>query len=234
MKSRYEYKYMLDAMQDIYLRSRVENALLIDANAGKDGVYNIRSLYFDDEWDTCVYDNESAIDPRRKFRIRIYNGSREYISLEKKSKICGMTVKESSRLSEEECYLMMKGDISSVLEKASANKEDKKVRLLVEMINASMQPKIIVSYDRVPFVYPAGNVRVTFDRDISCTYDIETFLNHEVFTRPIMRTGWQLMEVKWDEIMPSFIKQLLQTDELKWTGFSKYYLCRKYNTLGGL
>ena len=85
-KYRHELKYVVSAAQIPILKSRIVNLMQMDPHAGKDGIYNIRSLYFDDYYNRCFYENENGTDPREKFRIRIYNGSTDKISLELKKK----------------------------------------------------------------------------------------------------------------------------------------------------
>jgi hypothetical protein len=41
-----------------------------------------------------------------------------------------------------------------------------------------------------------------------------------------------MVEVKFDELLPDFIYELLQSSRLVQTAFSKYYLCRRYNITG--
>ena len=96
-----------------------------------------------------------------------------------------------------------------------------------------LQPKVIVEYDRVPFVYPDGNVRVTLDLQIRSSDRIESFLDKEIASRAIMPTNRHLLEVKFDEYIPDFIYQAVQAQNLQQTTFSKYYLCRKYG-MGGI
>ena len=92
-----------------------------------------------------------------------------------------------------------------------------------------MKPKVIVEYDRVPYVYRLGNVRITLDKNISSSSRIEDFLEKEIPKRPVMPAGWHVLEVKFDEFLPDYIKSTLQLDSLKQTAFSKFYLCRKFN-----
>ena len=47
--------------------------------------------------------------------------------------------------------------------------------------------------------------------------------------RPIMPVGQTLMEVKFDEFLPEYIKETLELGKLSQTAFSKYYLCRRYS-----
>ncbi len=96
-----------------------------------------------------------------------------------------------------------------------------------------MRPKVIVEYIRTPFVNKLGNIRITFDEAINSSDNTNNFLEQNIPVRPIMEKGQGILEVKWDEFLPNYIKDTLQLDSLKWNSFSKYYLCRKYNTHGG-
>ena len=78
---RHELKYLISSAEVTMLRTRLSGLISLDAHA-KNGHYTIRSLYFDDYDDRCLLENENGTDPREKFRIRIYNGSAERISLE--------------------------------------------------------------------------------------------------------------------------------------------------------
>lgn len=222
---RHEYKYMLNSMQEQILICRAEGIMPRDGHVNNDGSYIIRSLYFDDLNDSCFFENESGTDPRSKFRIRYYNNDTEHIKLEKKSKMRGMTLKESCSLTKEECLLFMQGEIPSI----NVDMSEKKQQLLLEMRIRNMLPKIIVTYERIPFVYPAGNVRITFDRKLSSSTEIMHFLDGNYSVRPIMEMGNVIMEVKWDEILPAYIKDVMYMKNLQWSAFSKYCLCRKYH-----
>ena len=94
---RHELKYLISSAEVTMLRTRLSGLISLDAHA-KNGHYTIRSLYFDDYDDRCLLENENGTDPREKFRIRIYNGSAERISLECKRKERGMTHKTSCPL----------------------------------------------------------------------------------------------------------------------------------------
>ena len=52
----------------------------------KDGMYRIRSLYFDNMYDSYLEDNEAGNDFREKYRIRTYNNEKQKNHLEIKSK----------------------------------------------------------------------------------------------------------------------------------------------------
>lgn len=226
---RHEYKYMIDTKQEAVLRLKASVLMQKDKYALENGSYRITSLYFDDYQNSCLYENESGTDPRSKFRVRYYNNDCERLNLEKKSKHHGMTYKESCPITKEQCQMLMNGIIPSVTGKMT----EVEAKLFVEMKTRNMIPKVIVSYDRIPFVYTAGNVRVTFDKNIAASSDVVGFFSERA-KRPIMEQGQTVMEVKWDELLPSHIRDNIQIEGLQWMAFSKYYLCRKYNLNGGL
>ncbi len=91
-----------------------------------------------------------------------------------------------------------------------------------------LKPKVIVEYDRIPFICPEGNVRITLDINIRSSGRVEDFMGEKILTRPIMPVGGHLLEVKYDEFLPDYIYRSIQMRGLSQTTFSKYYLCRKF------
>lgn len=229
-KYRHEYKYMIDTKQEAVLHLKASALMQKDRYALENGNYRITSLYFDDYQNSCFYENERGTDPRSKFRVRYYNNDTSHLKLEKKSKTHGMTRKESCAITREQCQMLMDGVVPEITEEMSKIQAE----LFTEMKLRNMIPKVIVSYDRVPFVYGAGNVRVTFDKNLTSSDNIADFLGGTFAKRPIMESGKTVMEVKWDELLPAHIKENMQMEGLQWMTFSKYYLCRKYNLNGGL
>ena len=226
---RHEYKYQCTLQKLLCIRNQIEPILYQDSNVGDDGTYTIRSLYFDDYNNRCFYENVNGTDPREKFRIRIYNGDASFIKLELKRKERGKTKKLSCHLSEELCRMAMNGELLPIEAVDSAVYR----KFCMQQSTRLLQPKVIVEYDRVPFVYPDGNVRVTLDLQIRSSDRIESFLDKEIASRAIMPTNRHLLEVKFDEYIPDFIYQAIQTERLQQTTFSKYYMCRKYG-MGGI
>lgn len=229
-KYRHEYKYTIDSCQAAILETRASMLIQRDAHAGADGTYVIKSLYFDDYNDSCFWEKEDGYNERSKFRIRYYDNDTQFMRLEKKSKKNGMTCKESCFITAEMCRSLMQGHIPEVREDMSQMMQN----LFSEMRLRSMVPKVIVVYERKPYVCSMGNVRVTFDRKLSSSNDIAHFLEEDIVLRPIMQKGQSLLEVKWDELLPEYISEHLSLESLQWSAFSKYCLCRKYDCYGGL
>lgn len=223
-KYRHELKYVVSTAQIALLKSRIEPLMQRDRHAGADGTYSIRSLYFDDYHNRCFYENENGTDPREKFRIRIYNHSCERITLECKRKERGKTRKTSCPLTMEQARKLIQGHPLAQIE----NLHPLLRKLMLQMHTQYMRPAVIVEYERIPYVCKNGNVRVTFDTQISSSSSIDGFFSDTIAKRPVMPAGWQLMEVKFDEYLPDYIYRNLNLNQLQQTAYSKYYLSRKY------
>ena len=224
MKYRHELKYHISDAQLAVLRNRMAHLIPLDPHANDSGAYTIRSLYFDDYENRCLRENEDGTDPREKFRIRIYNHSDQRITLECKRKERGKTHKTSCSLTREQTQLLMQG--KTILNIASQPPLLQK--LTMQMLTCQMRPVVIVEYDRVPYVYKNGNVRITLDTNIRSSSAVGTFLDERIPNRPVMPAGQQLLEVKYDEYLPDFIYRALQLHSLQQTAFSKYYVCRNH------
>ena len=222
-KYRNELKYVCSEGQLQILTSRMRHLCQKDPHAGADGIYRIRSIYFDDHYDSCLKENENGTDPREKFRIRIYNADDSRITLECKKKERTMTHKDSCRLSKDQFRQIVDGKYLG-----SSDDDPLLRRFAVQLHDRHLQPKVVVAYERTPFIYAPGNVRITFDRNISSTTNIAGFFQPELPLRPIMNKGEHILEVKYDEFLPDFLYSALNLANLRQTAFSKYALCRKF------
>lgn len=222
---RHEFKYICSEAQLACLRGRLGGLMKVDKHADADGKYNIRSVYFDDYQNSGYYENENGTDPREKFRIRIYNASTEVIVLECKRKAHGMTQKQSCKITKETLDGLLSGELTTL----EMNDIPVWNKFATAYNTRQLRPKVIVDYERTVYVCPIGNVRVTFDRNISSSTDFKHFGEKNIAKRPIMPCGHHILEVKYDELLPDYIYKSLEIEALQRTTFSKYYLCRKYS-----
>lgn len=223
IKYRNELKYLCSEQQLKLLEMRIRHLCTPDVHADAGGCYTVRSVYFDDYQDTCYYENEDGVNHREKFRIRLYDGSPEVITLECKQKINGRNHKFACRLTEEECRAILQGTFNLP---ADADPVLNKFFLLYR--TRLYRPKVIVEYKRTPFLYRTGNVRITFDRNISATSRVQDFLESTLHARPMMPVGTHLLEIKYDELLPDYIYRQLQMDNLRQTANSKYCTARRF------
>lgn len=222
-KYRHEQKYICTAQQLADIENTIKCIMKKDAHANEEGKYLIRSVYFDDYQNSFYQDNEDGNNPREKFRIRTYNCSKEYIKLELKKKENGKTLKDSCELDYETCMgIINTGDVFY-----KDNAEPVYNKLFYLNKTRGLKPKCLVEYERTVYVCEQGNVRITFDKNISSCLNINELFLPVIAKRPIMPLGVHVLEVKYDEFLPDIIYRSLQKGCLKETTFSKYYYCRK-------
>ena len=143
-KFRHEMKYVISVGELEMLKNRLNNMINIDSHAGENGIYNIRSLYFDDYYNRGIREIEDGTDPREKFRIRIYNHSSEHIRLECKRKERGKTFKTSCPLTVEQTKTLMSGrTIGNIGEQPLLLQ-----KFTYQMLARKLRPVIIVEYDQ--------------------------------------------------------------------------------------
>ena len=224
MQPRHEYKHMLNYCDYLTIRSRLCCLMQPDSHAGAAGSYRIRSIYFDNYRDKALNDKLNGVSEREKFRIRLYNDDNRYIKLEKKAKRNKLYVKTAERITRFECERLFAGDIDFLLESGKALFAE----LYIKMKNEQLQARTIVEYDREPFVYAPGNVRVTFDKDVRSGLFSRDVFNPDlplVSTQDAQRV---IMEVKYDAFLPEVICDLLQGSDRQAMAISKYVLARSF------
>lgn len=202
------------------LRIRLKQVMKPDPHA-VNGQYVIRSLYFDNYRDKALLEKVDGTAPRAKYRIRIYNGSDNVINLEKKIKTRDLTSKVQVRLTRDECDRIISGDIDWMLGDA----RELVTELYLQMRGNALRPKTLVEYTRIPFIYDAGNVRVTLDCDLRTGVNSTDLFSPE----PLVPTGdLNVLEVKYDRFLPDIIRTLLSPVGKVREAFSKYEAARKF------
>lgn len=222
MKFRHEWKHEINHSDMLALGSRLRAVMAMDAHA-INGKYEIRSLYFDNLQDKALLEKINGVNMREKFRARYYNGDTSFILLEKKSKINGLCHKEQTQLSAAEAQAVSDCNMDMLGESGKPLVQE----LYLKMRTQGLQPKTIVDYTREAFVYAPGNVRVTLDYDIRTGIMGTDFLKNDFVTIPAGNTP-VILEVKWDEFLPSIIRDIVQLNGRHSSAFSKYAACRIY------
>lgn len=225
MKFRHEWKHQIAYADLITLRARLSAIMQPDPFA-TDGRYFIRSLYFDTPGDKALREKIEGVNKREKFRIRYYNHDTSLIHLEKKSKLNGLCHKQKARISAGDAQKIVDGDIAWLATAA----HPLLVELYSKMRSQGLAPKTLVDYVREPFIFPAGNVRVTLDYDIRTGLTCTDLLNPSAPTVSVTSAaaGPIILEVKWDEFLPDIIRAAVQLPNCRTAPYSKYAACRIY------
>ena len=222
MKFRHEYKQIINFYDSIALSNRLKYIIPYDKNTDSYGKYKVKSLYFDNVYDKALIEKSIGISKREKFRIRYYNDNLNFIKLEKKSKIKDLCNKKSEKISVDQCRKILNGDYNWM----TYSKKALFIEFYSKLLENALRPKVIVEYTREPFTYPAGNVRVTIDSSIRTAGFSTNFLDAKNITFSATSPGMAVLEVKFDEFLPSFIKDAITLNNNSHISFSKYASCR--------
>lgn len=224
-KYRHELKYYINQGDYTLLQKRLSLTMDQDQYAVQNGgEYFIRSLYFDDLDDSALSEKLDGVDGRDKFRIRIYNMADNVIKLECKHKESGYILKQSVALSRQEYETLRRGDYTFLLHRP----EPFARRMFAEFSLRPLRPAVLVDYTREAYVFPTQDVRITFDKNVRTGYRSTALFDPHVPTYPVIADYDMVLEVKFNQYLPTYIRALLQIDSHVRSAVSKYALCRKF------
>ena len=223
-KYRNEWKYCCLESQLKLLDCRLKNLLKLDSNSGSNGKYVVHSLYFDDFKDRCAKENEAGDFKRFKWRIRYYDNSYESIHLEYKEKLFGMCYKKSCPITKDEYSKLLVCDVLDIFWNTD---KDLLKKFCIDIMNKNFTPKVIIDYERRAYIDLNTNIRITLDTNISAAYNFEKFLSNDYAKYPLQDKNYHILEVKFDDILPGYIKNIVSSYNFIQISFSKYYLGRK-------
>ena len=226
---RHELKYFINDMQYAVLSNMLDHVLKRDPNSDDFNEYHVRSLYFDGVFNNALLDKINGLPARDKYRIRIYNMRDTKISLECKSKMGNFISKRSVEIPRGLCEQLMAGDPTGLERTRSGLLRD----MFREMTINLLRPAVIVDYVREAYLHPAEEVRITFDKQLRTGMRNFNLFDSHLPTIPPLDEPLMIMEVKYNQVMPPFIRDLLTTycQNPMNSAISKYTICRRFEEL---
>ncbi len=217
---RNEWKYVLPEPELAVAEGRLKGLLTPDGHAGRDGRYTVSSLYFDDCADSCASDNDAGSSRRFKWRIRYYGDDPSHLFLERKEKENALCRKQSAQITHGQFEQLAAGRAEELIYTADSELLRK---FCVQILTRRFAPKAVIRYDRAAYVEEASNVRVTLDENIEVSRDVACFLSGDGMFYPVLPHGRHVLEVKFDDLLPGYLKSALSGRNMTLTAMSKYY-----------
>ncbi|MBQ2948240.1 MAG: polyphosphate polymerase domain-containing protein [Clostridia bacterium] len=221
---RHELKYFITPAEMQVLRGILTPAMQLDPNGDENNEYHIRSLYFDTINDDALEEKIAGVGNRKKYRIRIYNFSDKVIKLECKSKYGDLISKQSVTIPRELADQLIAGDPEGLQRMRHPLLHD----MFREMRTKLLRPAVIVDYTREAYIHPAEEVRITFDKTLRTGLYSTDMFNRHIPTYPVFDDPVEILEVKYDEFLPSYIQSILSGITAQRSAISKYTHCRRY------
>ena len=217
---RHEMKFEISYVEYMILRGRLKAFLQLDKHTVSPEGYFIRSIYFDSYNLNALEEKNSGIMKREKYRIRYYNGNMDKCMLECKIKQGTRIQKESCPITKQQAEDLIAGNVQC--EKLLT--DDLYRRLCLKIKNEGYKAKVVVDYIREAYVYPLSNLRITFDKELASGC-VENFRESKRNIPNIYSDKKMILEVKYDEIIPQHISQILSSVRMVRCAASKYTMC---------
>ena len=225
---RHELKYRISYADYVELRSRALSFMKHDTH-GSDGKYFIRSMYLDDIYCSNYNEKSDGVSRRRKYRIRIYDLSRDVIKFEIKDKFDSYISKSSSVITYDQCRSILRGDFGFVGDMIRHNTDGGKEKALrmgyIDCATKILRPIVAVDYDCEVFICDEGNVRMTFDMNLRAGQGSGDLFDPHLPTVPAYENGMMILEVKYDDFLPRFVSKMLRPLNLWQSAQSKFAMC---------
>jgi hypothetical protein len=170
-----------------------------------------------------LFEKNYGILKRKKIRIRIYNKSDAVIKLERKYRYGEYICKESAALTKDEYYKLLAYDYDFLLKKDEPLFKDFYLYLRMEKLS----PKVIVDYVREAYVGEESDVRITFDKQLSASTSSLQLFSDQLATVETLPYPQLIMEVKYNEFLPTMVQRILDLDSHHRSAISKYVICRE-------
>ena len=213
---RKELKYSISDNDFYIINHNLKDLIEKDPNC-KEEYYTISSIYFDTYNKTSYRQVRDGISDRWKYRIRYYDHKDTYIKLEKKHKVNNYTNKTSIRISRKELR-----DILSNKIKIKSNNPPLLNEFIMKMKNELLRPIIFIEYDRIPYIYKIGDVRITLDYNLRYS---DRFDNLFSKNKKVHYLEDKILEIKYNELIPDFVRFRLELNHLEQISYSKFNNC---------
>jgi hypothetical protein len=223
---RHELKYYINRSDYEYAKSMLKNLMKRDFHQVFEDGYFIRSLYFDDFYESSVEEKLAGIEKRDKYRIRIYDFGQKWAKLERKRKLNHYVQKATGIITREEAIEFISGNFESLKNYDNPNTNS----IFFDLKRKYFKPVLIVDYIRDAFMLDYNQIRITFDKQIRVSDKDFDLFNEKVITEPIQRDDVIIMEVKFNNFLPSWFGDLIRFESATLSAISKYCLGRMKHT----
>lgn len=219
---RNELKYYISYNDYLCLRNIFRKIMHRDKNSNEDNEYFIRSLYFDTLLNDDYYDKIVGVMNRKKIRLRIYGVEQEKVKIEIKNKFSQYMLKETTSINREDAMELIRGNREVLLKY-----DDVAHRVYYFMSKDYYKSSVIIDYEREAYTYPLENIRITFDKNIRANgVDFDIF-NKDLSMNRVLNGKSMVLEVKYNMILPMWIKKTLSKISGDKVAISKYCLGRE-------
>jgi hypothetical protein len=238
-RSRYELKYIIQEPTAHEVRAFSRNHLMPDpyASPGNNYSFDIYSVYLDNPGRSLMNQTLEGLKNRFKLRVRFYDNNPNHpVFFEVKRRVNDVIVKVRAKVRRDAADRLMRpfggwpdrSDLANPDDERSFTALTKFCQLRDKL---ECGPAVLVAYNREAWCSPEDDsVRVTFDRMLEAApyHPDATFRlqRDDAWIRPIMRVPGIVLELKFTDRFPNWMRQMVQTYNLFRTSMAKYVTCQ--------
>ena len=224
---RYEVKFILNKEQLEFLKNALVGHMIVDQY----GKTSIASIYYDTPDYHLIRTSIEKPSYKEKIRLRSYgvveHGKPVYLEL--KRKVEGVVYKRRIETSESDVYRFLHYENDDITDGQIA-----KEMAYFRNYYKTLEPKIMIAYDRTSYKEVDGDIRLTIDENPRYrTYDLN--LHTSMDGKSLLEPGSAILEIKVQQQMPLWLTSILSEGKIYKTSFSKvgeaYKQCMKINNL---
>ncbi len=228
--SRYEIKYYVPVEMADHIKNLIGPFVKLDPYAEKveNNRYLVRSLYYDTPDLDFYYEKVDGLKVRKKLRVRTYNDFHPdnigFLEIKRRYNNC--VVKERTKIPITNIDELMKTPVEYVNRFKSSNGKYRSLhRFVYNMTTLNLEPTLLILYDRDAFMDQIDDrARLTIDYNVRMKYAPS---HNEIYTNetlaPVTETQC-ILELKFDEFMPKWMRRLVQKVKIRPESISKYCL----------
>jgi len=222
--SRYEIKYRMDHFQRNRFIDRISGILTPDSFGEKDDGYGNYSIYYDNRGHRYCAEKEEGLALRTKPRLRIYKRLSDFAPVayffELKHRIDSRVAKERAAINGKIAQELLDPHNADIEGLSEISPVIGKFFYLVRRYG--LEPTLCVFYRRQAYsceLFPG--LRITFDSFVSGSAQTNLDNEPDKFT-PILPHHYSVVEIKYNDRIPSWLTQVINGLEMRQVSISKY------------
>lgn len=231
MIGRYELKYIIDSATRASFLREAQHGLIADPN-GQNAIYRVSSVYFDTPDFSAYWEKLDGEGVRRKYRLRYYtpDSADQEIGtayMEIKHRVQNTVYKQRVQLTEAGALAILNnGQELAEISKHVAPTANLDLAAIADIERAAqhgLEAKTTITYLREAWLGSVDDrLRLTFDSQ-GQTYSSDAFARVDSNSgQNFMPDDQIIMEVKFNQAIPRWIRDVLVKQQLVLHRFSKY------------
>ena len=231
-ENRFELKYIIPAPVALGIRDFARSYLEPDehADVNRGFAYNIHSVYMDSPDLTLCRQTMHGHKNRFKLRVRYYDGDPAHpVFFEIKRRVNDAILKRRAVIRREAAMALIDGQCpgpDDLVDPGDLKSLDAIQQFWEIASRIEAGPTVIVSYNREARVTAENNsLRLTFDRGLTATRFSGRFETPDVTGPSLPTVLGVILELKFTDRFPFWMRELVQTFDLYRTAMAKYVHC---------